>query len=85
LFSTGARIGDLQLTEQGSLTPWSSPMLDYFPFPPSNFSTLMTIAHHIDRNALLYLAAATVARFWHEHMWMVYVAMAYTTILGLHH
>jgi hypothetical protein len=43
------------------------------------------LAHHIDCNALLYLGAATVARFWHEHIWMVYVAMAYTTILGLHH
>jgi hypothetical protein len=46
---------------------------------------LRDLARHVDPNAALYVAAATVARFWHEHMWMVYVAMAYITIIGLHH
>jgi hypothetical protein len=50
-----------------------------------DFSHIVALARHIDCNALLYFAAATVARFWHEHIWMVYVAMAYATIVGLHH
>jgi hypothetical protein len=66
-------------------------MFDVLPLDPTVVTSLLDarcvrdLAHHIDCNALLYLAAATVTRFWHEHMWMVYVAMAYTTILGLHH
>jgi hypothetical protein len=66
------------------------PLLDPTVFYPPIMASLpdaqfvRDLVHHIDGNALLYLAAATVARFWHEHMWMVYVAMAYTTVLGLH-
>ena len=59
----------------------------------SNFMSLLSpdpahlaaLAHHFDCNALLYGTAAVVARFWHEHMWLIYLAMAYTTMLGLHH
>ena len=46
---------------------------------------IMALARHIDPHALLYLAAAAVARFWHEHVWMVYVAMAYTATVELLH
>ena len=38
-----------------------------------------------DCGVVLYLAAAVVARFWHEFIWVVYLTMAYTTIVGLHH
>jgi hypothetical protein len=40
---------------------------------------------HIDHSTILYIAAAIIARFWHEHVWMVYIAMSYMTIIGLHH
>jgi len=45
---------------------------------------LAALAQHVDCNTLLYSAAALVARFWYEHMWMIYIAMAYATMLGLH-
>ncbi|MEJ0016488.1 MAG: hypothetical protein WDN25_07975 [Acetobacteraceae bacterium] len=50
-----------------------------------DFAAIMNLLRHIDHSAVVYLVAATVARFWHEHMWMIYVAMAYVTLLGQHH
>ena len=43
------------------------------------------LARCLDCGTVLYLAAAVAARFWHEFVWMVYLTMAYATIVGLHH
>ena len=60
-------------------------MLDFFPVPPADLSAIIALVHHVDHATQLYLAAAVVARFRHNHLWIVYLGMAVDALLGRHH
>lgn len=56
-------------------------MQDLFLIPPVDFGPVIALVRHIDHEALLYLAAAVTARFWHRHMWLIYLALALAMVL----
>ena len=60
-------------------------MFDMYPSPDDAAAIAAFIIgalRHIGREPLLYLAAALVARFWHRHMWAIYLGFALVATLG---
>jgi hypothetical protein len=52
--------------------------------PPADLGPLLDLACKVTPAAWLYLVAAIVARFWHRHMWVIYLGLALDTILVPH-
>jgi len=44
----------------------------------TSLAHLAACVGQVDHTVTLYFAAAVVARFWHEKIWIVYLAMAMT-------
>jgi hypothetical protein len=61
-------------------------MLDMYPSPDDAAliaAFILGALRHIGLAPLPYLAAACVARFWHRHMWAIYLGFAVAAILGM--
>ena len=52
--------------------------------PPSDIGPLLDLAHKVAPPVWLYLVAAIIARFWHRHLWILYLGLALATILVSH-
>ena len=61
-------------------------MLDIYPFPAVFMESgfILDLLRGIDRDVWYHLALGIAARFWHEHTWVVYLALALATILAPH-
>ncbi len=60
-------------------------MLDMYPSPDDAALLAALIIgawRHIGHEPLLYVVAALVVRFWHQHMWVIYLGFAVAAILG---
>ena len=54
---------------------------DAFVAPRPDLGPIIELARHIDPATLLYLTAAVVVRFWHKHIWLIYLALAVAPML----
>lgn len=53
--------------------------------PPPDIGPLLALASKLEPAVWVYLGAAIIARFWHRHMWLIYVGLVVATILRPHH
>lgn len=47
-----------------------------------DYSATIELLRQVNHTTWLYLAAAIVARFWHKHIWAVYLAHAIISVIA---